>query len=327
MCTAITFGENAHFFGRTLDYEQRFGEEVVMVPRQFPLHFRGAGTLPRHYAMLGMAHVAEQTPLYFDAVNEKGLAMAGLMFQGNACYRPSQSGLDNIAPFALIPWVLGQCSTIGETRQLLQRWNPLEESFSVSLPLTPLHWMAADRSGQSIVIEAVREGVRIYDDPVGVMTNNPTFPQQLFQLSRYRNLMTRDPENQFAPTLPLDLYSRGMGQLGLPGDPTSDSRFVRAAFHRLHALAGNSREETVAQFFHILASVAQIRGCVEVGEGAYAFTQYTSCCDLETPAYLYTTHENQRITEVTMRPEQMDDDRLLIHPLRRKPEIKNAPVQ
>ncbi len=327
MCTAITFGETIRLFGRTLDYERRFGEAVVMTPRRFPLYFRKAGSLSSHYAILGMAHVSEQMPLYFDAVNEKGLAMAGLMFKGNAYYGPARTGYDNIAPFALIPWVLGQCSAIGDVRQLLQHWNPLDEAFSESLPLTPLHWMAADRSGQSIVIEAVREGVRIYDDPVGVLTNNPPFPQQLFQLGRYRNLMTGDPENHFAPSLQLELYSRGMGQRGLPGDPTSDSRFVRAAFHRMHAASGRTREETIAQLFHILASVTQIRGCVEVGEGAYAYTQYTSCCDLDTASYLYTTYENQRITEVTMPYEELGGERLLIHSLRREPEIKKAPVQ
>ena len=114
MCTAITYQSNDFYFGRTLDYEHGYGEQVVITPRHFPLAFRKMGTLDRHYAIIGMACVAEGYPLYFDGINEKGLGMAGLNFVGNAHYRQPLSGRDNVAGFEFIPWILSQCASVKE---------------------------------------------------------------------------------------------------------------------------------------------------------------------------------------------------------------------
>ncbi len=87
MCTAATYKTKDFYFGRTLDYEFSYGEEIVVMPRRFPLDFRFLGKSEEHYAIIGMAHVADGYPMFYDAVNEKGLAMAGLNFVGNAVYR------------------------------------------------------------------------------------------------------------------------------------------------------------------------------------------------------------------------------------------------
>ena len=132
---------------------------------------------------------------------------------------------------------------------------------------------------------------QVYDDPVGVLTNNPPFPVQLFALNNYAGVSRKQPENPFAGTLKLDAYSRGMGAMGIPGDLSSQSRFVKAAFTKLSSVSGDSEKESVSQFFHILGSVDQQRGCCEVGDGKYEITIYTSCCNADKGIYYYTTYD------------------------------------
>ena len=215
MCTAATYQTKDFYFGRNLDYEFSYGEQLVVTPRNYPFQFRQAGELSHHYAILGMAHVAEGYPLYYDAINEAGLCVAGLNFVGNAVYHPAADGKENIAQFELIPWLLGRCASLAEARELLAGANLLNLPFSPQYPLAALHWMIADRTG-CITLESTADGLHVYDNPAGVLTNNPPFPLQMFNLNNYRNLSPRQPENQFAPDLPLATYSRGMGGLGLP---------------------------------------------------------------------------------------------------------------
>ena len=254
MCTAVTYKTKDQYFGRNLDLEYSYKETVTVTPRNFPYHFRKMGKMEKHFALVGMAYIADGFPLYYDATNEKGLSIAGLNFPGNAEYKPFCPTKDNITPFELIPWVLGQCATVDEAEKLLSRINLLDESFSPELPLSPLHWILSD-ARRSITLEPLKEGLRIYENPVGVLTNNPTFDYQLFNLNNYMRLAKCQPENTFSQKLPLETYSRGMGALGLPGDASSMSRFVRAAFVKMNSVSGESEEESVNQFFHILKAV------------------------------------------------------------------------
>ena len=314
MCTAATYRTKDHYFGRTLDYEVSYGEEVVVTPRNFPFHFRHMGSLSSHYAIIGMATVAGDYPLYYDATNEKGLSIAGLNFPGNADYKPMAEGKDNVATFELIPWLLGQCATVQEAKEHLDRMNLADTPFSPQFPVSPLHWIIADRDC-AITVESVREGIRIYDNPVGILTNNPPFDYQMTNLTNYMSLSTEPPENHFSDQLDLTPYSRGMGMLGMPGDLSSASRFVRAAFTKLHSVSGTSESESISQFFHILGSVAQQRGCVHMGEGKYEITIYTSCCNTDRGIYYYTTYENSQITGVDMHRENLDGQQLSRYPL------------
>lgn len=314
MCTAATYRTKDHYFGRTLDYEVSYGEEVVVTPRNFPFHFRHMGGLSSHYAIIGMATVAGDYPLYYDATNEKGLSMAGLNFPGNADYKPLAEGKDNVATFELIPWLLGQCATVEEAKAYLARMNLANTPFSPQFPVSPLHWIIADRDC-AITVESVREGIRIYDNPVGILTNNPPFDYQMTNLTNFMSLSTEPPENHFSDQLDLTPYSRGMGMLGMPGDLSSASRFVRVAFTKLHSVSGTSESESISQFFHILGSVAQQRGCVHMGEGKYEITIYTSCCNTDRGIYYYTTYENSQITGVDLHREDLNGQQLSRYPL------------
>ena len=312
MCTAATYKTKDFYFGRTLDYEFSYGDEVVIMPRNFPLRFRSAGSMDSHYAIIGMAYVAGNDPLFYDGINEKGLGVAGLNFVGNACYRKRAENCDNVAQFEFIAWILGQCATVREARALLSRMNILDEPYSEQLPVAQLHWIIADRD-EAITVECVRDGLKVYDNPVGVLTNNPPFEQQMFALNNYRNLSPKQPENCWS--IPLNAYSRGMGALGLPGDLSSQSRFVRVAYTKMHSLSDDTETQSVSQFFHILGSVDQQRGCCEVAQGKYEITIYTSCCNADKGIYYYTTYDNHQITAVDMHRENLDGETLVRYPL------------
>ncbi len=312
MCTAATYQTKDFYFGRTMDYEFSYGDEVAVTPRRYSFQFRHADRMDQHYAMIGMAHVAEGYPLYYDAVNEKGVGMAGLNFVGNAYYREAAADVDNIAQFEFIPWVLGQCASVQEARKLLRRTRLVNTAFSDELPLAELHWMISDRE-ETITVESVQEGLRIYDNPVGVLTNNPPFDEQMFRLNDYLKLSPKTPENLFSDKLALNVYSRGMGTLGLPGDLTSGSRFVRAAFVKMNSVSADTEGESVSQFFHILGSVDQQRGCCDTGGGKYEITLYTSCCNADKGIYYYTTYDNHQITAVDMNRECLDGEEMITY--------------
>lgn len=321
MCTAATYKTKDFYFGRTLDYEFSYGDEVTVTPRNYPFHLREMGDMTTHYALIGMAYVTEDYPFYYDAVNEKGLGMASLNFVGNAACWDREEGKDNIAQFEFIPWILGQCSTVREARVLVAKMNLLNVPYNDKLPLSQLHWIIADRD-EAITVEAVEEGIKVYDNPVGVLTNNPPFDKQMFALNNYIHLSSKSPQNTFGDGLELNRYSRGMGAIGLPGDLSSQSRFVRVAFTKMNSISGDGENESVSQFFHILNSVDQQRGCCELDDGKYEITIYTSCCNTDKGIYYYTTYDNHQITAVDMHRENLDTDTLIRYPLIKDEQIR-----
>ena len=314
MCTAATYKTSDFYIGRTLDYEFSYPSEVTITPRHFPLAFRHAETVNEHYAIIGMAYIANNYPLYYDAINEKGLGMAGLNFVGNAAYSKVCADKQNVAQFEFIPWILSRCANLQEARDALHNINLTNIPFSEQLPPASLHWIIADATG-AITVESMADGLHIWENPVGVLTNNPPFPQQMAILNRYRGLSPRQPENTFAPGLELPCYSRGMGAKGLPGDVSSDSRFVRVAFTKMNSTCGSSEEESVTQFFHILGTVEQVRSCCEVEPNQYEITIYTSCCNATRGIYYYTTYGNPQITAVDMHRTNLEDCVLTHYPL------------
>ena len=325
MCTAATYATKDHYFGRTFDWEVSYGERIAFTPRNYPLNFRKMPALEKHYAMLGIGVVVEDYPLYYDAVNEAGLGIAGLNFPNNTDYKEYEEGKDNITPFEFVLWILGQCATVQEARKKLESINLVKIPFSEQYPLSPLHWIIADKK-ESITVECVKEGLKVYDNPVGVLANNPPFDMQMFYLSNFMQLSKREPLNQFGKGLEHVPYSRGMGAMGLSGDWSSASRFVRAAFVKMNSLSGESEEESVSQFFRILGSVEQIKGCVllesrDDGQDVYEISIYTSCCNLDKGVYYYKTYENSAVHFVDMHREDMDGRELVVYDLKRNIEF------
>ena len=320
MCTAVTYKTKDFYFGRNLDLYYSYQEEVTVTPRNFPFEFRNGSRLESHYALIGMATVAGGYPLYYEATNEKGLSLAGLNFPENAKYLPCRSGAENIAPCELIPWILGQCADTEEALKKLDTVNIWQEPFSQDFPLSPLHWMLADRH-RCLVLEPMEDGLHIHENPFGALTNNPPFDYHRWNIAGYLNLTPNPPENRFAKALDLKPFSLGMGSIGLPGDPSSPSRFIRAVFTRMNSPSPEAEEECLSQFFHILASVAQYRGLTGVDAGKFEYTLYSSCCNADKGIYYYTTYDNSRITAVDMHREDLARTDLIRYPLRRKQDI------
>lgn len=319
MCTAITFKTNDFYFGRTLDIECSYNEEITITPRKYPFKFRHKSVRDNHYAIIGMAYVVDDFPLYYDAVNEKGLAMAGLNFVGNAVYESPMYNIDNVAQFELIPWILSQCASVSEARQKLKNLNITKTPFNDNLPVAELHWLIADEN-ESITVESVSDGIKIYENPVGVLTNNPPFEMQMHYLNNYMKLSPKSPSNEFSDKISLTTYSRGMGAIGMPGDFSSSSRFVRAAFTKLNSVSAEDEMSSVSQFFHILGSVEQVRGCCEV-EDKYEITAYTSCINADKGVYYYTTYDNRQINAVYMKKDNLESDKLICYSLENKQKI------
>lgn len=320
MCTAVTFSAQDHYFGRNLDLEKTYLEEILITPRRKVLPLRHESQITGHYAMIGIGAVVEGFPLYYDATNEHGLSMAGLNFPGNARYFPYTVGKINITPFELIPWVLSVCKNLEEAKDLLSNVNLTNTPFSSQLPLSPLHWILAYKN-RAITLESTTDGLQIYENPVGILTNNPPFPFHLWNLANYMNLSSREAVNRFAPSLDIPAYSRGMGAMGLPGDLSSASRFVRAAFTKLNSDFCPNEEDALSQFFHILGSVYQQRGCVKLKDGSER-TVYSSCCNASKGIYYYTTYENRQITGVHLFHEDLERQNLITYPLLRREQIR-----
>ncbi|MBR3811392.1 MAG: choloylglycine hydrolase [Agathobacter sp.] len=320
MCTAISLTTQDHYFGRNLDLEYSYLETITITPRNFPFEFRHKETIRHHYAIIGTAYVQNNYPLYYDATNEKGLSMAGLNFPENAHYFSFMDHKDNITPYEFIPWVLGQCTSVEDAHVLLEHLNLFEHPFSKKLPLSPLHWLISDKYS-SIVVESCKDGLHVHDNPVGVLTNNPPFELQLFYLNNYMHLSTTSPQNHFAENLNLQIYSNGMGGIGLPGDWSSQSRFVRASFAKTNSKCGKLEMENVTQFFHLLNSVEFPRGCVKMKNNIYEITVYSSCCNTDKGIYYYKTYENSTINAVCMHHENLDGNQLICYPMKKETQI------
>ena len=302
MCTAIKHGS---FVGRNLDITEGYGEEIIITPRCYSIALRKEENLTEHYAMIGMGTVSRGYPLYYDAVNEYGLYMAGLNYVGNAKYLPSKEKKVNLAPFELIPYILSICKSVGEAEDELKRINLTDIPFSRELPTAELHWFIADKE-RTITVEPDKNGLNIYNNPIGVLTNNPPFPYQLFNLNNYPMLKRENPSASFSGDFPFSAYSEGMGALGLPGDLSSQSRFIRAVFHKTCA-----RDiDGYAAIFHLLSSVAMPDGSVKVGK-SFERTEYTTATSLSSITYYYRSYDSLGICSLNLFSENLDTPRLI----------------
>ena len=286
MCTAISYN---NYFGRNLDLEYSYNEQVVITPKNYRFNFTDNRILDKGYAIIGVATVCENYPLYYDACNEYGLAGAGLNFPYNDLYSNDENSvMQKIAPYEILPAVLRTCKSIAEVKELLTNTIFINKSFNDNFKATNMHYMFAD-SCSSITVESKNGVVNVYDNTVNVLTNTPTFIEQIENLKQYQNL-TNEETNK-------TLNSKGTGALGLPGDFTSKSRFVRAEFLlRTTVSLGND----LTEFYNVLSSVAEPKGSVKVNDNKYFYTQYSSCMDLKEKIYYYKTYENSRIYAVRL---------------------------
>ncbi len=307
MCTAIAVKGKYFMFGRTLDYHRSYGESVVITPRRYPFSFLHAGKNSRHAAIVGAALDADM-PLYFDAMNEHGLCMAGLNFPKSARYFPPRAGKVALAQFELIPYVLATCKSAREAAELIAAAVVTPEGYAPGAAPAPLHWIVADGE-RSFAAESTADGMRVFDDPAGVLTNEPPFGYHMLNLCNYMHLSPRQPRNEFAPALGLEPQGMGFGATGLPGDMSPQSRFVRAAFFAAHFSGG------VPEFFNVLGALSVPRGSCVTDEGEEA-TLYSCCCVPERGAYFYRTERSLSVCRTELFSEDLSSARTLAFPMR-----------
>lgn len=317
MCTGLTITTPAgFFFGRNMDIDRPFGERVIIVPRRYACGFLHEPRREAGYALIGMGSVVDNLPLYAEAANEKGLCAAGLNFPGFAQYAKAPlDGHFNVSAPELITWLLTHYASVAEARADLARLNLLGEPVRPGLPVPPLHWLLADRH-ESLVIESTADGLRVQSNPVGVLTNSPTFDWHLTNLRQYMGLRAEQPAPANWGDLALRPLGEGVGGVGLPGDASPPSRFVRAAFLRNSAAFGESEAEAISQFFHVLDAVAMVRGNVALPNGNLDLTTYASCIAVDRGAYFYKTAGNSQLNVVNLHEEELDGTELIVHELR-----------
>ncbi len=315
MCTAFSFQNKEHYFCRNLDLDCSYGEQICILPRNYALMTATTAPIQTHYALLGMATVIDAQPLFYDGVNEHGLAMAGLNFPNNAHYAPRQNGKDNVPPYAFIPWVLAQCKTVKEAKKVLKNVNLVNVPFSNEVPLAPLHWLIADNV-ESITVEPMQSGLQVYENPVGVLTNNPPFDFHLQNLKNYKHLRADNGVHAFGKGIAPEAYCQGLGAVGLPGDVSSPSRFVRAVFHLRNSVCEKDENSSISQAFHLLGSVEMVQGCCRTDSGKNDVTVYSACMNTGKGLYYYTTYNNRQITCVDMRKTNLNGKNFFAFPLR-----------
>ena len=247
--------------------------------------------------------------------------MAGLYFPGNAVYFEEKEKAINIASFELIPWCLGNFSSIAELREVLEKINITNQTFQKNMPVVDLHWMISDEK-ECIVLEQTKKGLQIYENPYGVLTNNPPFDFHQTNINNYMNISAKFPSNMFSEELSLKPYGQGMGMMGLPGDVTPTSRFVRAVFYKFNSIIDEDDESSISQFFHILDSVSMIKGSVITKENLYDMTTYSSCINASKGIYYFKTYYNNQIHAVSLNKENKKADKLEIYELPKKQHIQ-----
>ena len=321
MCTCITLKTKDNYFGRNLDLEYRFNEKVVITPRNYEFKLKDGNIINTKYAMIGMATVVDNYPLYAEATNEKGLSIAGLYFPNNSYYFNKNNLKLNLTPYELIPYILGKYSSIEEIKHILSILNITNIPFNKNLPLADLHWMISDKNN-CIVIEQMKDGIKIYDNPIGVLTNNPPFSYHLINLNNYINLTPHYAKNMFSNKIELKQYGQGMGAIGLPGDNSPSSRFVRASFNKLNSICNSDEESSITQFFHILDSVSMIKGTTITKDGKNDITTYSCCINADKGIYYYKTYSNNQITAIKMSENEKNSESLSVYNLIEKQQIK-----
>lgn len=324
MCTSIAFNTKDFYFGRNMDVGFNFGEQVVVTPRNYSFAFKKEKSLSSHYALIGMASVVDNYPLYAEAANEKGLCMAGLNFPEYAYFsEKSIEGKSNITPYEIIPWVLAQCENVMQARELLNNVNMISIPFKDGLPIAQLHWHIADKN-ESIVLESTTAGLNIYSNPLNVLTNPPGFEFHLTNTAQYLNLRTDQPSNIFSKEKNIKPFAKGMGSIGLPGDFSPVSRFIKAAYLLINSQCDSNDSSSIAHFFHLLDSVAVTDGAIIVEGTDKYITTYSCCINADKGEYYYKTYSNNQLTSVKMHNKNLDRKDLILYPLVTKQQINTV---
>ena len=318
-CTGIQLSaaDGTVVHARTLEFAIDLNSDVIVVPRGYVR----TGTAPggkeglkwkAKYASVGANGVG--LPFIFDGVNEKGLAVGLFYFPGSAGYMKfdAADADKTVAPWELGSWMLENFATVQEVRENIGRIVVPEVIFEAWGFAPPVHYVVQDASGQCIVVEYVGGKLQVHDNPLGVLTNSPTFDWHMTNLRNYVNFsMTNVPPVKVG-SITLEPFGQGSGMLGLPGDFTPPSRFVRAVAFSTSAFPSKTGEEAVLEAFHILNQFDIPKGAArEEHKDAHGniqadYTLWTSAIDLKAKQFFFRTYENSQIRMVDLMKMNLD---------------------
>lgn len=312
-CTGIrlTAEDGTVVYARTLEFNIDLDSNVIMVPRGYAR----SGTTPdgenglkwtSRYASIGANGVG--LPFLFDGVNEKGLAAGMFYFPTTAGYMRYKvaEASKTIAPWEVGSWILENFATVEEVKQKIGGVAVAAVVFKQWGFVPPAHYVVHDASGKSIVIEYVEGKLHVYDNVIGVMTNSPAFDWHMSNLRNYLNFSLTDAPAVEVGGLKLTGFGQGTGMLGMPGDFTPPSRFVRAVAYSTAVLPSKTGEEAVLQAFHILNNFDIPKGSSrELQETAHGnimadHTIWISVSDLRAKRFYFRTYENSQIRSVDL---------------------------
>lgn len=240
----------------------------------------------------------EYEPFVVEGVNESGLS-AGLFFFPNygdyAPYKEAENA-KTLCDMQFVTWVLSQFSSISQVKDAIKKINLV----TLNSKIGAVHWRITEPSGKMVVLEVVGGVPHFYDNPLGVITNAPGFQWHMTNLDNYINLEPgTEADRTIKPGVVLQSLGHGSGNLGLPGDFTSPSRFVRAAFFQTTAPVLDTGFETVTQAFHILNNfdipIGSQHVRAEIPKGLPSGTQFTAATDLKAMKLYYRTAWNSNI--------------------------------
>ena len=314
MCTGIRFTDNVGhmYFGRNLDWTTGYGEKVIITPHRYRYHSAFLGENTNNLAIIGMGIIAENTPLYFDCANEKGLAVAGLNFPSYAKYEPTPVDRKiNVAAYEFPLWVARNFTTVDELVIALKDVaivaKPVNDQYSVS----ELHWLIGDKN-RSIVVEYTENRLEIHDNPPDILTNQPGYSWHQENLRNYMNLFSQMPKEVKWGKTVMKPFGTGSLIQGLPGGYSPTDRFVRVAYLNTHYPTKSTEEENISRLFHTLAGVAMIDGAAAMQDGSFEKTVYTGGYSTRTQTYYYNTYDDFTIKSVKLLDQNLDSSELII---------------
>jgi choloylglycine hydrolase len=309
-CTGIriTAADGSIVYARTLEFGVPLDSQILFVPRRFEFFGTTASGRPgltwhSKYATVGLNCFGKEA--FVDGVNEVGLAVGGFYFPGYAGYQTATPEDESraLAPWELITWMLTNFGTVDEIRAAIADVRVAAVPLNAEIGIPPVHFIAHDKAGHSLVVEYVDGKLKTYNNPLGVITNSPSFDWHVTNLRNYINLTATNVPPVDLQGIEFSQFGQGSGMRGLPGDFTPPSRFVRAVALGQSAVAGATGAEAVANAFHVLNSFDIPEGAVrpaDAGREPLDRTQWTSAADLTARRYYFHTHDNRRIRMVDL---------------------------
>lgn len=308
MCTSLTYlnSRGDHFLARTMDFAFELHGQPMFMPRNRTVK-GDAGDFTTKYGFVGAGRTIGHE-LFVDGVNEYGVGVAALYFPGNTQY-VTDAAADKLglAPHDFTAWALGNATSVADLRELVKHVQLVDLPVALLGVTTPLHFIISDPTGDTAVLEATAHELRLIDNPIGVMTNSPEFGWHLQNLSTYGTLTNQERPLQSVLGYQLKTQGPGTGALGLPGDYTSPSRFVRTAFAKQFSEPTPDIPSTLNLLQHLLDWVTIPKGVKLKADGDSDYTQYRGFMSLDERAYYMEPYDNLELHRVALTQDMLEN--------------------